>query len=292
MHEDNVLEVQTQMLASEPVVMNCASEKQEAEPPHIRHHPIYYIEMMTIQIGGDLFRLPSYDFSFLKERYPGSTNVDDSAVNLTGVITSLSFCRFLMVLYPIVEVRANYDEWVDTIKLSTLWGFNKIRAQGVKALNPLVKERSITETILTAKALRVRPWLIDAYETLAIKDTLTEEELRTPFELDWETIARICLVRLQKPGTTTSSNSQSMFTVARPRTHCQWCGIQSKAHGSLLRRLQCPYTCRNLGLNGNVDINSRQISEAGDSNTSLSVSWVKRAVEEVFKSELNSMVFE
>lgn len=54
-----------------------------------------------------------------------------------------------------------------------------------------MKSRHAVENILLAKEYRVKRWLRDGYLKLVNTDNLSIQDLRRPFQLDWETIAGI-----------------------------------------------------------------------------------------------------
>lgn len=143
-----------------------------------------------------------------------------------------------------------------------------------------MKNRNTIETILAAKEYQVKEWLTDAYEILATKDSLTEEELRKPFELDWETIARILLVRCQKPETLPKAQH---FNHLRPKIRCDSCKITSSGPNSFRKRLQCPYTCKNMQL---FDDEENLLEDNAE------VVWEKGVVQDVFRHEFTRIVIE
>lgn len=54
-----------------------------------------------------------------------------------------------------------------------------------------MRSRNVVENILLAKQYRVKHWLRDGYLKLVSTENLTIQDLRTPLQLDWETIARL-----------------------------------------------------------------------------------------------------
>lgn len=105
----------------------------------------------------------------------------------------------------------NYEELVGALKLATMWQFPKvcetlchniynkmsriycwtqIRSHAIHLLWPLFKERHPVEILLLAREYRSRNILRWVYTAL-VDQSITIQYLRSPCELDWETISRI-----------------------------------------------------------------------------------------------------
>lgn len=108
-------------------------------------------------------------------------------------------------------------------------------------LSPLIKKRNKVETVLVARKYKVRAWMLSALEALANqspKPTMVEE-LREPFELDWQTIAKILSIQCQLIAL-----APIPTYLKRPYEYCSSCKM-----GKL--KVTCKFTCRNLGFPNN-----------------------------------------
>lgn len=105
-------------------------------------------------------------------------------------------------------------------------------------MSPLLEERNLVETISVARRYKVRNWLLCALEGLSKRKPGPNmvSELREPFELDWESIAKILSIQCQ-------SNAVPL-ALQLPNSSCSNC--RSRKNNPDEKRT-CKYTCNKRG---------------------------------------------
>ncbi|KAJ3500255.1 hypothetical protein NLJ89_g9879 [Agrocybe chaxingu] len=225
----------------------------------------FYFQIVVFGVGNTIFRVPRHGFEVpgtifeaLFALPPSPNDVggieglsDDHPIVLDGVEED-HFRGFLGALYPFVQVMT-YNDWFGALHLATMWEFGEIREKVISAMSPMLAEKDAAEIVLLAKKYRVVDWLRDAYTRLVEQPTLTLADVRSPFTLDFETIAQIFYIRSASPH----------YTIQF--VYCPYCTNNIQGYQS------CPYCSQGRSL--------------GNRATTR-----KDLLQDVFKAEFDSMV--
>ncbi|KAF4620305.1 hypothetical protein D9613_001083 [Agrocybe pediades] len=183
----------------------------------------------------------------------------DHPIFLPGV-TASEFHIFLRVLYPFMNQSdvTEYDEWLSVLRLATMWDFKKIRSRAITHLNyhPFLTQKSAAEKISIGRQYRVTRWIKDGYETLCQdppQDLGETNGPSEPFGLDWETIAKIYIVR------------EKMRREYTGRYHCKPCRTEfGRQHES-----GSTFACRCRYATAILEVFKSELSAMNEADSSL-----------------------
>ncbi|KAF9536800.1 hypothetical protein CPC08DRAFT_731502 [Agrocybe pediades] len=170
---------------------------------------VFQVEDTVFEVLKSGFNVPGSIFETMFSLPQGSSEEGSGTegssrehpIFLPGV-TASEFRIFLRVLYPFMNQSGvtKSDEWLSVLRLATLWDFKKIRSRAITHLNyhSFLTKKSAAEKISIGRQYRVACWIKDGYETLCQDPPQNLGETNgpsEPFGLDWETIAKIYIVR-------------------------------------------------------------------------------------------------
>jgi len=185
----------------------------------------------------ELAQSPGFANMFLSTSGPASVTRpagqdQDHPVVLEGYKKDEFVC-LLKVMYPTakylipgnnLELQLKKEEWVNVLKLSTIWNMTKIRQCAIHSLSTNITLSPI-EKIVLARAYRVGAWLHEAVTSLAT----TNDPIPTPEDLatmiGWETVGRIFWVR---DDAWTKRWHSSMLHFKRDAIRCVYCMSSSR----------------------------------------------------------------
>ncbi|KAH6908556.1 hypothetical protein BKA70DRAFT_272412 [Coprinopsis sp. MPI-PUGE-AT-0042] len=162
------------------------------------------------QVENKLYSIPTGFLKQQSEAFAGMFSLDncseglsdDSPIVLEGY-KSADFDNLLKVLIPRPLAPSppilSKDEWISTLKLSTVWQMDEIRRVSISKLSEI--SIPAIEKVALAREYHVAKWLREGISTLA-SDTHAVKIEEVAAVLGWETTARIFAIRdAAKPGT-------------------------------------------------------------------------------------------
>ncbi|KAF6742934.1 hypothetical protein DFP72DRAFT_829228 [Ephemerocybe angulata] len=120
---------------------------------------------------------------------------DDHPIELVGY-KKCDFATLLRALYPSYEdvisggFAFSEEEWISVLKLSTIWGIQKLRDQSIDKLSGISPLQKVT----LGRAYQVRKWLLDGISECVRGRSKTADALLTP---GLETAFKILWIRDQ-----------------------------------------------------------------------------------------------
>ncbi|KAJ3489153.1 hypothetical protein NLJ89_g11553 [Agrocybe chaxingu] len=183
------------------------SQLSEDSITTLKRHGAYYFEDITIQanrstfgklygVSGDI----NAEGDSLTAVERGASDSHKSVVITLSNIGTEQLSGFLNAIYPLFGrgcVSMSFSDWVGALEVATLWTFKEMgtRNAAIAILTPMLLFRTPAEGILLGIKCGVRAWIIEGYTRVIEQPTLTYEELRKPFELEWKDIAKVFYIR-------------------------------------------------------------------------------------------------
>ncbi|KIM38617.1 hypothetical protein M413DRAFT_239902 [Hebeloma cylindrosporum] len=198
----------------------------------------FFWDNIFIKVEDTLFCVPRCEFvkssevfadMFLLPAGPGESTegrVRDHPIVLEGYKKD-EFTSLLKVMYPTagsqisgttLDLGLGKSEWVNVLKLSTIWNMEKIRTYAIHKLSTDFT-LSPAEKILLARAHKVATWMYEGVSELVNSNPKpTIEELGA---FGWETAARILWIRDSFPP------NLNILTFKRDDIKCGYCSSSS-----------------------------------------------------------------
>lgn len=100
--------------------------------------------------------------------------------------------RLMLILTSAIG-ELTRQEWISTLKLSTMWGFSDIRERAKQELSKKELGMGTVEKIECARRFEIKEWLLEGFnELLQRADPITDEEAE---HLGWKTVAKVARLR-------------------------------------------------------------------------------------------------
>ncbi|KAF6761061.1 hypothetical protein DFP72DRAFT_30944 [Ephemerocybe angulata] len=185
------------------------------DPSPQEKHSLYFWDTVTFSVGRQLFKGPHHYFitgspAFARSHgiirdsliTEGTDEVEilvrqgDSPIVLEGV-TAGEFESFLKLMFPTVTTsspmtfRLTRNEWLDILKLSTLWQFVDYRRLAIEHLKPVIQDP--LELIDLAREFGISEWLVSGYKTLVEREAIIDEEVGA--RIGMPVASKLCILR-------------------------------------------------------------------------------------------------
>ncbi|TBU26986.1 hypothetical protein BD309DRAFT_1021809 [Dichomitus squalens] len=180
----------------------------------VRRHSVFYFDHIVFQVGTRLFKLPRRKFEGDSEVFrdmftiPPGDNIaegqSDEHPLMLESIQAEEFESLLQVMFrphhaPTAEEakELSRDGWVHVLKLTTMWGFEKLRRIAIDSLTPLLQKEDPVGWITLARTYEVYEWLLPALHALARRTKVLQPEEVEPLGII--TVVKMAEVRESFP---------------------------------------------------------------------------------------------
>ncbi|TFK89040.1 hypothetical protein K466DRAFT_546042 [Polyporus arcularius HHB13444] len=156
----------------------------ETAPDTVSRDSTFYFDQVVFQVGKRLFKVPRRRFEQESENFRDMFALPTSDGNVEGSsdehplllegIAEEEFRTLLRVMfrphYGASEEESrplSLTEWIDVLKLTTMWHYATLRAVAIDSLTPMLQQYEPVQWISLARKYDVREWLLPALHALA-----------------------------------------------------------------------------------------------------------------------------
>ncbi|KAH6910233.1 hypothetical protein BKA70DRAFT_1100709 [Coprinopsis sp. MPI-PUGE-AT-0042] len=169
---------------------------------------MYYWDGVSFLVDDCLFKVPRRRFALSSKTFAAShlLDVDDWHLDLDGATESrpivlegasaAEFRSLLKLLFPVytssVQFSFSKTEWLNVLKLSTIFHFAEFRKLAISKLDEPLQADPI-ERVKLARQFHISTWLVSGFEALVSQDTAISED--QAIALDLLTAVRLYAIR-------------------------------------------------------------------------------------------------